>query len=201
MLAILAASTLRADVIERTMAIVEGRVVLLSDVQAAIELGLETPGNAQDPTTDVLRQLIERELILAEVERYVPPAPSPVIVAARVDAVRARFDSSEAFEAVLRRYGLAEAQLVDRIRDDVRIEGYLDQRFGSTARPTDEAVLEYYREHRADFIRPDRTVPLAEASETIRSRLAEQQRQNLIREWIDELRRRATILAPGLDLP
>ncbi len=188
----------RADVIERVMAIVEGQVILLSDVQAAIDLRLEVVSDPDDPHTGVLRRLIERELILAEVERYVPPVPIPLVVAARVDEVRARFESGETFDDALRRLGLAEAQLVDRIRDDLRIEAYLDQRFGSTARPTDEAVLQYYRDNRTDFSGPARTISLAEAQESIRDRLAQEQRQQLIREWTAELRRRGSVVAPGL---
>ena len=114
MTGVLVVPAARADVIERVMAIVEGQVILLSDVQAAIDLRLEVVSDPDDPPTGVLRRLIERQLILAEVERYAPPVPIPLVVAARVDEVRARFESGETFDDALRRLGIAEAQLVDR---------------------------------------------------------------------------------------
>src|SRR4051812_5445171 len=90
-----------AEVIDRVLAVVAGDLITLSDVNAAYELGLVRPRESADPVRDVLAQLIDRELQLAEVDRYAPPEPSAADVDREVDAVRARFASEQAFSAVL----------------------------------------------------------------------------------------------------
>jgi hypothetical protein len=119
----------RAEVIDRVLAVVSGSPITLSDVNAASELGLVAPPETGDRVRAVLSALIDRELQLAEVGRYAPPEPSTADVDREVQSVRARFVSSEAFEAALSRSGMDLAQLRETLREDLSIRAYLDQRF------------------------------------------------------------------------
>ena len=122
----------RAEIIDRVLAVVGGVVITQSDVTAAFELGLASPGQTDDPVAAVLTQLIDRQLMLAEVERYAPPEPAPGALDRAADAVRARFSSEQAFRAALARSGLDAPRLRQLLRDQLRIEAYLDQRFNTT---------------------------------------------------------------------
>jgi hypothetical protein len=124
-----AAEAARAEVIDRVLAVVGGELIMLSDVQAARDLGLASPGQAADPVREVLSRLIDRQLQLAEVERYAPREPTVEEVDRELDRVQARFQTAEAFEAALGRSGLDRTRLRDRLRDDLRIQAYLEQRF------------------------------------------------------------------------
>ena len=65
-----ASSRVRADeVIDRVLAVVGGEMISLTDVTAARDLGLVPAPAAGDPIRAILSQLIDRELILAEVDR------------------------------------------------------------------------------------------------------------------------------------
>jgi hypothetical protein len=119
----------RAEIIDRVLAVVSGAVITLSDVNAARELGLIAPRGAGDPIRDVLSQLIDRELQLAEVDRYAPPEPSTADVDSEVARVRSRFESSEMFQAVLDRSGVDLTHLRETVRENLRIRAYLDRRF------------------------------------------------------------------------
>ena len=66
----------RAEVIDRVLAVVGGQLITLTDVIAARDLRLVAPPTGADPTRDLLSKLIDRELVLAEVERYAPPEPT-----------------------------------------------------------------------------------------------------------------------------
>lgn len=117
------------ELIDRTLAIVGGQAITLSDVRGALALGLiETP-----PATDVIaaatRALIERMLVLREVDRYAPPEPPETAVDDRVRAIEARFSAREAFQAALAAAALSDSSLRAWARDDVRMSAYLDQRF------------------------------------------------------------------------
>jgi hypothetical protein len=113
---------------------VAGELITLTDVRAATEFGFVTPPQAGDQTRAVLDALVDRELELAEVERYAPPEPSAADVEQGVAAVRARFPNDGAFNAALARAGIDLQHLRETVRDDLRIRAYLEQRFAMSDR-------------------------------------------------------------------
>ena len=119
------------EVIDRVLAVVSGDLITLTDVTAARDLGLTAVAGASDPIRATLDRLIDRELALAEVERYGPPEPSPEAIDAEVAKVRARFPSAAAFAGALTRSGIDETHLRETLRQDLRIRAYEDQRFSS----------------------------------------------------------------------
>ena len=131
--AVLAAGVIRAETIDRVLAVVAGQLITLSDVTAARDLGLESADGAADPVRVILTRLIDRELILAEVDRYAPPEPTAEAVDGEVERVRARFPSPDAFNAALERSGMDEKHLRETVRQNLRMAAYLDQRFASAA--------------------------------------------------------------------
>lgn len=131
--AFFAVAPLRAEVIDRVLAVVAGQLITLTDVRAAIDLRLQTTDGAADPVRAVLTKLIDRELVLAEVERYAPTEPAAEAVDREVQRVRARFDSQEAFDAALVKSGIDEKHLRETLRQDLRLRAYLDQRFTAAA--------------------------------------------------------------------
>jgi len=149
-----AASGASGEVIDRVLAVVSGSLITLSDVNAAHDLGLVTPRPSGDPIREVLSQLIDRELQLAEVDRYAPPEPSAADVDREVQTVRLRFPSAEAFEAVLARSGIDLAHLRETMRENLRIRGYLAQRFSVSEDRRQQVVDEWVAglRRRADVI-------------------------------------------------
>jgi hypothetical protein len=144
----------RAEVIDRVLAVVGGALITLSDVNAASELGLVTAGNAADPVRSVLAQLIDRELQLAEVDRYAPPEPSTAAIDGAVQAIAERFPSAQAFDDVLSRSGINIGNLRERVREDLRIRNYLDQRFSASSPRREQAIEDWVvgLRRRADII-------------------------------------------------
>ncbi len=124
------------DVIDRVLAVAGGEVITLSDVRAALALGRVQAGTAADPNRVALTQLIDRALLLAEVNRFAPPEPSALTIDSALDSVVARFPTAEAFDAALERLGVDRAFVRELLREDLRIRAYLDQRF--TAQTLDE---------------------------------------------------------------
>ena len=120
-----------AETIDRVLAVVGGQLIMLSDVNAARELGLQVGDNAPDPVRAILTNLIDRELILAEVDRYAPPEPAAEAIDRDVARIAARFPSAEALAAALARSGIDEKHLRETVRQNLRIRDYLDQRFAS----------------------------------------------------------------------
>jgi hypothetical protein len=181
------------QVLDRILASVGGRVVTLSDVRAAHDLRLVDVGSGADQTRAVLDRLIDRLLVLDEVERYAPPEPEERVIAQRVEEIRSTFDSPDAFRAAMRASGWSETGLRSWVRNDLRIRAYLEQRFAGVIEPTGEDLENYVREITADLRRTNKPVDEAEVRRLARERAVSVRRQALIREWVDGLRRRATI--------
>jgi hypothetical protein len=131
-----------AEVIDRIMAVVSGQPITLSDVTAARQFGLvQPPAGTADPGAYTVDRLIDRTLILAEVERFQPPEPDPVEMTSRMDELERRFGSAAAFDKALAVVGMTRDQLRRHFRDDLRIVTYLNQRFGATTAEAERQAL------------------------------------------------------------
>ena len=140
-----------------------------------------------------LNTLIERQLQLIEVNRYVPPEPSDADIDARLAQVRARFDSQAALESAMKDTGVTPTLLRARLRDDERIETYLHQRFGGSYQPGEDEIARYYRSHESEFVRNGVRRPYEDVHDEARSRLVADRTASLVREWVAGLRRRADV--------
>ncbi len=190
-----AAVTARQEtLVERTVAIVGGAVITLSDVRTALALGLVEAGGP-DPERVATTRLIERWLVLHEVARFAPPEPPQAAVDGRVATIEARAGSPAALQGILARGGFTPARIAAWVRDDLRIAAYLDQRFATAGVAGEAEVAEYARAHDADLdaagVAADDRVRVA------RERLQAERRRELIADWLSELRRRTPVVEIG----
>jgi len=190
LMATLSSATARAEIIDRILAVVNGAVIMQSDVTMSVRLGMAPSSAGSDLMAVPLDALIERRLVLEEVDRYAPPDPVDADVDRRLAEIRARAGS--AFDVILRESGISVEQLRRQVRDDLRIDAYLLQRFGAM-QPSDDEVQQYYRDHQASFMRNGTPRPLDEVREVVRAELMANQRATMIKDWTAGLRRRATI--------
>lgn len=131
--------------LDRVAARVHGQVVTLSEVRAAVGLGLVSPGEGS-PDVSAARALIDRHLMLAEVRRFLPPEPDPLDVLKAVEELRTRAGSPSDLESLKRSTGLTDTGMEELARDSLRLEAYLGQRFGARLGP--DAVETWLRDLR-----------------------------------------------------
>jgi hypothetical protein len=122
------------ELIERTLAIVGGQIITLSDVHAATRFGLVEQQSGANNLGATTEALIDRALMLREVQRYSPPEPLEAEVARRLSEIRKRFSGDDEFARALEAVGLTEQRLQSWVRDDLRIESYLNQRLADDRR-------------------------------------------------------------------
>lgn len=185
-----AGAGVRAEIIDRILAVVDGALVTQSDVSVAVRLGLVPAAAAPDPVSAALDALIERRLMLAEVDRYAPPPPPEADVDRQVADIRARAGTE--FDAILLQCGISVDQLRRQIRDDLRIDAYLQQRFGAM-QPSEEEILQYYRDHTAAFSQSGAVRPFNDVHDVAKAALVAERRGGTIRDWLSGLRKRANV--------
>lgn len=190
LLFVCAAPAIGAELIDRILAVVNGSIITLSDVHAAEQFGLVSGAGNR---AAAIERLIDRRLMLMEVDRYAPAEPKAEQIDAGIAAIQARFASPAAFQATLAASGLTMEQLRRHKRDDLRLETYLQQRFALAVQPSDDEVLAYYRANQSAFTRGGVLRSYEEARADARAALMAQRRRAAEAEWIAGLRRRADI--------
>jgi hypothetical protein len=171
---------------------VNGTVILLSDERAAVRFGLV---DAAADSEDAVEQMVQRALLVEEVNRFPPPEPTTEALDAEVARLRTRAGGS--LDDVERSTGITAEAVRLLARDRLRIQSYIDQRFGVTVPLTDEQVLEYYRAHPEEFTSNGQSVPFERAQGLARERAGLQQRQRTISQWLRDLRARADVTIPA----
>ena len=158
------------EIIDRVLAVAAGDLILLSDLRAVRELGLVPTLTsavsiaAADDGSEraALSALIDRALVLDEVNRFAPPEPLVASVDLAFNEVRDRVGSLPGLERVLARVGLDQRQLREMLRQNLRIRAYLDQRFsGDTPARVQGAIAEWIAglRRRADVVDLSEAVP------------------------------------------
>ncbi|MBI4887983.1 MAG: hypothetical protein HY824_12890 [Acidobacteria bacterium] len=179
------------QLLDRVVARVDGSAITLTDVRAAVALGvLDLPPEAGEDAA--AERLIDRQLVLVEVARFTPPEPPPADVAREAAAMTARV--GEGVAALMQRTGLDEGRVREIARDTLRIQAYLNQRYGTASQLTEDEVLQYYRIHPEDFTRENRLAPFAEAEPLARRRAAAERRAAAVAQLLRDLRGRAEIV-------
>jgi len=176
------------ELLDRTLALVGGQPITLSDARGAVALGLIDA--TKDSIADLTARLVDRELVLREVQRYAPPAPAESAVEGRLVEVRKRLGDS--LTRILAVHGFTEARLRAWIRDDLRTQAYLAQRFASASLPSDAELAAAYARQRVEFDKSG--ISFEQAAPIIRERLIDERRRELIVDWVADLRRRTDVV-------
>jgi hypothetical protein len=184
------------QLLDRVVARVKGSPITLADVRAAIALGVVDVKAGEDAEVSAARQLVDRELVLAEAGRFPPPEPSAADIEKQVNVYKARV--GDGLPALMQSTGIDERRLQQLARATLRMQTYLGQRFGTGSAVPDEDVQQYYLAHPAEFTRNGRLLPLADIEPEARAAASAERRRTTISLWLRELRGRADVIeVPG----
>jgi hypothetical protein len=181
--------------IDRVLARVGKNAVTMTDVRAALELGLIETKPGEDPQASALERTIDRQLLLDEVARFSPPEPPPEAVGEEVAAMKSRAGSG--LDALVEATGLSEVKLHQLARETVRIRAYIAQRFGASAQVTEDEARKYYDEHPGEFTVNGMLVAFEEVEAEARRRASAERLRVTIDQWIRDLRSRAEVVIVG----
>jgi len=185
-------STSAQQLLDRVVARVNGTAITLTDVRAALGLGMIEVRGDDRPEQAASAQLIDRELLLEEVARFPPPEPPPAAIEMEVATLKGY--AGGRLPGLMQSTGLDDRRIRELARDTRRIQAYLDQRFGTAVLVTDEEVQQYYRAHRDEFTRNGRLLAFEDVEAQARERASAERRRANITQWIADLHSRSEIV-------
>jgi peptidyl-prolyl cis-trans isomerase SurA len=191
-MALLPGALARAELVDRIVAIIDREVVTLSEAEQASEIA-RARTDASAPLVSVVERLIESRLVEREVDRFTGEPVSAELVDGALREVRAGFSSESAFRDMLTRSGLSEEELRAKLRRQIAVTQYLEQRFRPLTFVTEEQIEAYYRDELLPSLQGRPLPELSEVSESIRRILEERAFNARVEEWIDGLKGRARI--------
>jgi hypothetical protein len=191
--ALLGGARAHAEIIDRILATVGGGLILQTDAVAVVRLGFVEVPDGRNPLQWAMDRLIERRLMLIEVDRFGPPEPALDEIDRRMHAIDERIGSGTRLDEIMRETGLTVDQLRLYVRDDLRIDAYIQQRFGATFQPTEDEIVNYYKAHAAEFTRDGKLLPFGQARDQARAAVVAELRAAAVREWLAGLRRRTEV--------
>jgi hypothetical protein len=187
------------QLLDRIVARVSDQFVTLTNLRAAVALGVVDVPEGVDEL-EVVWPLVDRHLILVEVERFALPEPTAAAVGQETAVLIAHVGSR--LGAVMASTGIDEAGIRSIARDSVRIRAYLDQRFGTAEQLTEGEVARYYQIHPDEFTRDGTLMPFAQAEPLARERAGSERRVSILAQWTGDLRARGDVaVMPPTPLP
>lgn len=187
-----------ADVVDRVVAVVGDTVLLLSDVQAAVQ---QMQAAGQPVPTDpvqreaLLKEIVDtrvRDLVLIEAARDAGITIADEDIAEQVDGdlqalVRQRFGGDAAFEAALASEGMTRARYRQILMDDYRnralIEQFLGQRMAGRARPliSEDQIRAAFEERKASLANRTRPASISLQQVVVRPEPSDSAREKALR--------------------
>ena len=180
------------QLLDRVVARVNGTAVTLTDVKAGIALGIVASSGASESVA--IDQMIDRQLVLSEVVRFVPPEPDAAAISRETASLLGHVGAE--LPAVMASTGIDEARIREIARENLKMRAYVNQRFGAAVQLTEEEVAQYYRIHPEEFTRVGILMPFTEAEPVARERAGAERRATTVAQWMRDLRSRAEISRP-----
>jgi peptidyl-prolyl cis-trans isomerase SurA len=189
---------MRAEVIDRIAAIVDGRVITLSEIERVAQLELVDLSKDESPVQyrkRVMQALIDDILRRKDVERLGVRDVSDGEISQRINRLQSHWPSAEAFGQRLADVGLTDAELRSLVKTRLELEGYIDERFAPLIFVSLDEIERYYASNWSEQRRAQGldVPPLAEVRDEIRDLIREERLRREVDRWTEQLRARANI--------
>jgi hypothetical protein len=193
--ALLAAAAGLAQTVNCVVAVVNGEIITLVDVEVAAEFGLGRDRAAEtgaDPRLAALDALIDRKVVL-DLAHDIRGVSKDELAAAVADLRQTLGEA--AFSAKLRKFGLAPHDLESYLEGGLLFDRALALRFSQSIPVSVTEIERHYR----DIYAPEQArigaaaEPLDRVADRIETRIRDERRAQQTAVWVRDLRKRADI--------
>ncbi len=203
----LASALAEAEVIDRIVAVVNGKLILQSDVEQEARLEAFLAGQRPseykpEDLRGIAERMIDRQLVHEQMRSVRDVAPTSQTVERRMKQLRENLgkpaESDAGWQKILDEAGISEADLRAHYADEIQTMRFLEARLRPQIQVDGAAVETYYREKLLPELQKNggREVPLSEVSARIREILIEQKLDESLTQWLKSLREQSEIRVP-----
>jgi peptidyl-prolyl cis-trans isomerase SurA len=194
-----------AVVLDHVVAVINGSVILESDVQEEMRYGVLQPftvNPARNTPQRALQRLIDRALILQQMEAAqtaTPPSPEEIqqrlkeLRAVIPDCAQFHCNTEAGWQAFLKAHGLTEKEVDKHWKERMMILSFIQSRFGSGVRVTPQEIADYYHKTLVPQFHGQTPPPLATVSSRIQEILLQQRVSSLLLEWLQSLKSEGSV--------
>ena len=205
----LAPSRSAAEVIDRIVATVNGRVLLQSDLDEALCYDALLSNRSLANFTDddrraVLDRLIDQELLREQMKSADFRHASDAEVTARIADARKQYSqavSDDAWHSLLARFHITEKDMFAHVQQQIDVMRLVDARLRPAVQIDAKSIEAYYRDQFVPKLKQlgASEVPLAEVSAKIRELLTEEKVSEMLVSWLQTLRSEGQVHIPGVN--
>jgi hypothetical protein len=203
-ISILSALRSQAEVIDRVIAVVDGKVLThlsLEKIRLMQEIfsGTTAPSTAsveiQNHDQKFLDLIIDQALIREQMVQYAEVEVSPNEVESELRKLALEWSGKESFETALKSRRLTLDELKSRIHFQLAVLKFVDARFRQFTLVEQREISDYYHQVFLPEVNEKKlTAPaLVEVEEKIRALLVEEKVNQQLAEWLKSLRQNASI--------
>jgi peptidyl-prolyl cis-trans isomerase SurA len=186
------------DVLDRIVATVNGHIILQSDWDDALRCQAFEDGRSleQLPPAEhkaALDRLIDQELLREQMRSSEFQHASEQEVAQRIGEIRQQYPkaaTAEGWQEVLGRNGLSETELKQHVVQQLDLMRLVDARLRPNVSVDSKSIESYYNQQLLPQLLQsgEKAVPLAEVTPQIKELLTQQQMNELLLAWLQNLR-------------
>jgi peptidyl-prolyl cis-trans isomerase SurA len=211
LMAIVAPTSVRAEVVDRIVATVNGHIILQSDWDEALSYEALLNGRALGSFTDderraVLDRLIDQELLAEQMKSNYFEHASEAEASARIADAKKQYPQAatpEGWQSVLERFQLTEKGLIEHVQEQIDLMRLVDAHLRPAVQIDSKSIEAYYRDTFVPQLKQAGAgdVALADVSGKIREVLTEQRVNELLVSWLQTLRSESKVSMPGVTDP
>jgi peptidyl-prolyl cis-trans isomerase SurA len=209
LLALLAlAPSAGAEVVDRIVATVNGRVILQSDLDEALCYDALLTGRSLADFTDddrraTLDRLIDQELLREQMKSADFRHATDTEVSARIADARKQYPQAvtdDSWRSLLTRYHISERELFAHVRQQIEVMRLVDARLRPAVQIDTKSIEAYYRDQFVPKLKQSGAfeVPLTEVAAKIRELLTEEKVSEMLVSWLQTLRSEGQVHIPGV---
>lgn len=187
-----------AEVLDRIVATVNGRIILQSDWDSAINYAALIDGSSPEQVSSqerkaALDRLIDQELLREQMRSSEVKRATPQEVDQRILEIRKQYPEAkdnQTWQALLSRYQLTEDELNQRVALQIDLDRLVDLRLRPGISIDESTIESYYNQELLPQLRQlgQKEVPLADVTPKIKELLTQEKVNQLLVAWLQNLR-------------
>jgi peptidyl-prolyl cis-trans isomerase SurA len=192
-------------VLDHVVAVINGSVILESDVKEEMEYAVLQPfavSAARNTPKRALQRLIDRDLILQQMKTAEPVTPpTPEELQQRIaelrqiipECVKYHCETDAGWQTFLKAKGLTEKEVEAHWRQRLMILSFIQSRFGSGVRIAPAEIADYYHKTLVPQLHGQTPPSLSSVSSRIEEILLQQRVSSLLLEWLQSLKSEGSV--------